>query len=65
MSILCAVMMLFSALGLMGFTTYKAFAETGFLTEEQYTNSDLLLKNDGITYFAAKLLPHANVGRYL
>lgn len=28
LSILCAVMMLFSALGLMGFTTYKAFAAT-------------------------------------
>lgn len=48
LSILCAAMMLFSAVGLMGFTTQKAFAETSnYFSNEKYTDDDFLLKADG------------------
>ena len=47
--VLCAVIMLFSAITIMGFVTEKtAYAETRKqLTVEDYTNSDKLLNSDG------------------
>ena len=47
LSLLSILVILFSALGLMGFVPQKAFAETRNLKVEDYTNSDYLLKSNG------------------